>query len=86
MVFFNINVLQSQKGDSSMAQLKFSKLDHTTQGIILFVLGIVLLLYTLNIFTRWFNVILIICSIAMIILGSIKLELPHRLKKLTGGK
>ncbi|MBI2775275.1 hypothetical protein HYX58_04690 [Candidatus Dependentiae bacterium] len=65
-----------------MAQLQFSKLDNTTQGIILFTLGVVLLLYTLNIFTAWFNAILIICAFAMLVIGAIKLELPDRLKKL----
>lgn len=65
-----------------MAQFQFSKLDNTTQGIILFTLGVVLLLYTLNIFTAWFNAILIICAFAMLVIGAIKLELPDRLKKL----
>ncbi|HEX2978371.1 MAG TPA: hypothetical protein VHO47_04600 [Candidatus Babeliales bacterium] len=65
-----------------MAQFKFSKLDTTTQGIILFTLGVVLLLYTLNIFTAWFNAILIISAFAMLVIGAIKLELPERLKKL----
>jgi uncharacterized membrane protein YqgA involved in biofilm formation len=65
-----------------MLGFQFSKLDNTTQGIILFVLGVVLLLYTLGIFTSYFNFILIICAIAMFVIGAIKLELPARLKKL----
>ena len=65
-----------------MAQFKFSKLDNTTQGIILFTLGFVLLLYTLNIFTAWFNAILIMCAFAMLVIGAIKLEIPDRIKRL----
>jgi hypothetical protein len=64
-----------------MFDFKFNKLDQTTQGIIIFVLGVVLLLYALNIFQRWFNVIFIITAIVLIAIGSMKLELPEKIRK-----
>lgn len=62
--------------------INFQKLDNTSQGIILLVLGVILLLYTLNVFTRWFNIILVLCGLAMVLIGSLKLDLPSRLKKM----
>lgn len=57
----------------------WKKLSEQNKGIILVVLGVILLLHTLGIFTTGLKWVLIISSIFMIGLGLVKLEVQKKI-------
>jgi glucan phosphoethanolaminetransferase (alkaline phosphatase superfamily) len=57
-----------------MYKFNLSKLIEKQKGIIYIVVGFILLLYTLNFFQRWLNILLFLFALGLIAYGAYRLE------------